>query len=229
MDIQLVAHPHCPEADRLQKAVVTAMQALGMRPEAPARIAVDSLLTGPQLFVAGNDIRPCFPTPKGKPCPVCETLHDSPDSELIRWHLAKQLGRKTVLFICTGNAVRSQMAEAITNHMLGDRWAAFSGGIFPMPPWKPIVKVLKEIGVELVDCRAKFIELFFHCEFDVIVSLCSNGDDFCTAFPGGGKREYMPFDDPLTSPFFGIGDLARTRDLRDDMIGRICPYLGGFP
>lgn len=229
MDIQLVAHPDCPEADKLQHAVMQAMQALGIPAQAPKRINVVSLITGPQLFVAGNDIRPCFPTPKGKPCPVCESLHDSPDIELIRWHLAKMLGRKTVLFICSGNAVRSQMTEAIVNHKLGDTWAAFSGGIFPMPPWKPIVKVLKEIGIDAVDCKAKFIELFFGCDFDVIVSLCSNGDAFCTAFPGGGVRKYMPFDDPLTSPFFGIGDLARTRELRDDMIRRICPYLEGFP
>jgi arsenate reductase len=229
MDIQLVAHPDCPEADRLQRDVVLAMKVLGMPEKVPTRIGLASLITGPQLFVAGSEVYPCLPTPHGKPCPVCEAMHDSPNIELIRWHLARALGRKTVLFICSGNAVRSQMAEAIINHRLRKQWAAFSGGIFPMPPWKPVITVLKEIGIDADDLKPKHIEMFLGCDFDAIVSLCSNADEFCTAFPGEAVRKHMPFDDPFTSPFFGFGDLGRARDLRDDMISMICPYLGGIP
>jgi protein-tyrosine-phosphatase len=96
-----------------------------------------------------------------------------------------------------------------------------------MPLWRPVAQALEEIGIATQGSKPKHIDLFLGCRFDVIISLCSSADEFCTAFPGGGRRKHMPFDDPFTSPFFGIGDLNRTRKLRDDMRRHICSYLGG--
>ena len=225
MDIQLIARPGCPDADTLLSTVTLAMKALGMPPDTPIRRSVASDGAGLQLLVDGTPVRPYFLGEEGTPCPVCRTVHEIPDIEVIRWHLAEALGRKTVLLLCTGNAVRSQMAEAIVNHMLGDKWAAFSGGIFPMALWKPVVKVLKEIGIEAHGQQSKCIELFLNCRFDAVISLCTSADDFCDAFPGPCLRKHLPFDDPVISPFFGVGDLDRTRDLRNDMTNRLCHYL----
>ncbi|MDO8959180.1 MAG: arsenate reductase ArsC [Rhodocyclaceae bacterium] len=229
MDIQIIARPDCPAAEALQESLALAMQALRMPPDWPIRLDVAPAVACPELRVDGVLVSPCFPAKDGVACPACGATHDNPDVEIIRWHLAAALGKKTVLLLCSGNAVRSQMAEAIVNHVLGDQWAAFSGGIFPMMLWKPVVQVLKEIGIDARNRKSKHIELFLGCHFDVIISLCSNADDFCTAFPGQGVRKHMPFDDPMTSPFFGFGDLGRTRDLRNDMRNSLCDYLRGIP
>lgn len=229
MDLQIIARPDCPDAAALQESLALAMQALRMPPDWPIRLDVAPSVAAPELRVNGTPVHPCFPAKVGAPCPICGVAHDNPDIEVIRWHLAEALGYKTVLFICSGNAVRSQMAEAIVSHVLGDSWAAFSAGIFPMTLWKPVVQVLKEIGIDARGRQSKHIELFLDCRFDVIISLCSNADDFCTAFPGQGVRKHMPFDDPVTSPFFGVGDLGRTRDLRNDMRNSLCDYLRSIP
>ncbi|MBU3990224.1 MAG: hypothetical protein KKC27_13785 [Gammaproteobacteria bacterium] len=224
----MIARPDCPAAEELQGSVAMAMQALGIPPDVPIRASEPSPDQCLQLLVNGAPVCPCFPSKNAVNCPACGEIHDNPDQEIIRWHLAQALGRKTVLFICTGNAVRSQMAEAIVNHFIGDKWAAFSGGIFPMMLWKPVVQVLKEIGIDARNRQSKYIELFFDCNFDAVISLCANADDFCTAFPGQSVRKHMPFDDPVTSPFFGVGDLGRTRDLRNEMRDKICQYLGAI-
>lgn len=227
MEIRLLAQPDCTAAEELRCELGFAMALLGIPENFPVRQSSDATVNSPRLFIDGDLVRPCLSDQGQISCAACLTQHSIPDREVVRWHLARSLGRKTVLFICSGNAVRSQMAEAIVNYFLGGEWAAFSGGLFPMPLWKPVAQALKEIGIELTGSKPKHIELFLGCRFDVIVSLCSSADEFCTAFPGQGRRKHMPFDDPFTSPFFGIGDLSRTRKLRDDMLARILPYLGG--
>lgn len=227
MEIRLIAQPNCTAAEELRRELDSAMAMLGIHGDFPIRQDTDAAVNSPRLFIAGDLVRPCLPEHGQVACGACLTTHRIPDREIVRWHLARAIGRKTVLFICSGNAVRSQMAEAIVNHYLGNYWAAFSGGLFPLPPWKPVAQALKEIGIQTAGSKPKHIELFLGCRFDVIVSLCSSADAFCTAFPGQGRRKHMPFDDPFTSPFFGSGDLGRTRTLRDDMLKRILPYLGG--
>lgn len=227
MEIRLVAQPNCTAAEELRCELSFAMAMLGIPENFPILQSSDASVNSPRLFIDGELVRPCLPEHGQISCPACLTMHSIPDREIVRWYLARSIGRKTVLFICSGNAVRSQTAEAITNHYLGKEWAAFSGGLFPMPLWKPVATALKEIGIELNGSKPKHIELFLGCRFDMIISLCSSADEFCTAFPGQGRRKHMPFDDPFTSPFFGIGDLNRTRKLRDDMRNRILPYLGG--
>lgn len=225
MEIRLVAQPNCSAAEELRCELSFALAMLGIPENFPIQQSSDASVNSPRLFIDGELVRPCLPDHGQVACSACLTTHSIPDREIVRWRLAHFLGRKTVLFICSGNAVRSQMAEAIANHFLGKEWTAFSGGLFPLPLWKPVARALKEIGIELNGSKPKHIDLFLGCRFDVIVSLCSSADEFCTAFPGAGRRKHMPFDDPLTSPFFGIGDLDRTRKLRDDMRNRILPYL----
>lgn len=227
MEIRLVAQPNCCTAEELRCELGFVLAMLGMPENFPIQQSSDPTVSSPRLFIDGNLIRPCLPEHGQVSCAACLTTHSIPDREIVRWHLARSLGRKTVLFICSGNAVRSQMAEAIVNHFLGQEWSAFSGGLFPLPLWKPVVTALKEAGIEPTGGKPKHIELFLGCRFDVIVSLCSSADEFCTAFPGQGQRKHMPFEDPFTNPFFGVGDLNRTRKMRDDMRNRILSYLGG--
>ncbi|MBS3936424.1 MAG: arsenate reductase ArsC [Sulfuritalea sp.] len=227
MDIRIVAQPNCSAAAELHRELRQAMRMLGIAERLPIRLSSDPSVNSPRLFIDAARVRPCLPEHGQIGCAACLTTHSIPDREIVRWHLARALGRKTVLFVCSGNAVRSQMAEAIVNHFLGREWAAFSCGLFPLPFWNPVAVALEEIGIAPTGCKPKHIELFLGCRFDMILSLCSSADQFCTAFPGEGRRAHMPFDDPFTSPFFGIGDLNRTRKLRDEMRAALLPYLGG--
>ena len=228
MEFYLAIRPDCPSSHELQQNVAAAMRDIGISSDLPVSQLAGSA-SCPQLIINGMSVCSCFPKKAGSPCPLCGVVPDIPDAEVIRWNIARALGRKTVLFICSGNAVRSQMAEAIINHTLGHTWAAFSGGIMPMQLWKPVIQVLQEIGIDANDRKAKHIEIFLGCRFDLIISLCSDADAFCTSFPGEGVREHLPFNDPMTSSFFGVGDVTRTRKLRDDMKNRLCAYLGGLP
>lgn len=228
MDIRLRAPPACVVATGMQQALAQAIDMLGLAACVP-NIEHDASLTSPELIIAGENVQPCLPDQGLIDCPTCARAHAVADREIMRWHLARAARRKTVLFICSGNAVRSQMAEALTNHFLRGQWAAFSGGIHPMPLWQPVISALREIGVDANMHKAKHIELFLGCRFDVVISLCASTDAFCTAFPGGGWRRHIPFEDPFTHAFFGIGDLERTRKLRDAMCARILPFLSGEP
>src|SRR3990170_2440197 len=87
---------------------------------------------------------------------------------------AKARGFKTVLFVCTGNAARSQMAEAIVNHRLGDVWAAFSAGTIPMMVHPMAAAVMTEKGIDMKGKSAKHIDSFQECAFDLVVLLCSD-------------------------------------------------------
>lgn len=229
MEIQLSAQPGCPFASELAGRVSSALRILGMQSTDYPLLQNASSSFCPLLTINGTEITWRSSLKAETACPVCGSMVGIPDVEIIRWHIASALGRKTVLFICSANAVRSQMAEAIVNHCMIPNWAAFSGGILPMQLWPPVVQVLQEIGADASAGKAKHIELFLGCTFDAVISLCSDTDEFCTAFPGDGARMHMPFDDPMTHSFFGIGDIARTRKLRDDMRKKICHCLGEIP
>lgn len=228
MELQISARPDCPFTAELAGRVSSALSIPGVQPTV-SPLPDNTSSSCPLLTINGTEVTSCGPSNNDTACPVCGAMVTVPDVEIIRWHIARALGKKTVLFICSANAVRSQMAEAIVNHCMGKQWAAFSGGILPMQLWPPVVQVLQEIGADASAGRAKHIELFLGCHFDVVMSLCSDTDGFCTAFPGDGVRIHMPFDDPMTNSFFGIGDTARTRKLRDDMQQNICDCLGGIP
>ncbi|MGC1403719.1 MAG: arsenate reductase ArsC [Thermodesulfobacteriota bacterium] len=139
------------------------------------------------------------------------------DLELIRYQKARAEGRKTVLFICTANVVRSQMAEALVNHFLKDEWAAFSAGFLPLEVHPMVKKVLHEIGIDVSLKKSKHLDTFKDVKFDKVITLCSDADEVCAYYPGLTEWEHIPFQDPALShpPIFGGS--GRFRKLRDEM------------
>ncbi len=165
------------------------------------------------------------------------TMRDAKDNlsiselELARYKAAKSAGMKTILFVCSGNSVRSQIAEALVNHIFGERWAAFSAGIVPIPVPKSLVKVMLESGIDISHCKGKHVDTFRDCEFDRLVVLCSDVDRICPIFPSCGQQEYMIFDDPLSSSImsggFSFGFARAFRRLRDRMEQALTAYMKG--
>jgi len=104
--------------------------------------------------------------------------------------------KKSVLFICTHNAARSQMAEAILNKLYGDRYTAFSAGTDPTQIDPFVVLVMREIGVDVSDCRSKGLSLFKNSNMDYVITLCDQAKESCPYFPGGIEHLHKGFSDP---------------------------------
>jgi arsenate reductase len=103
---------------------------------------------------------------------------------------------KKVLFLCTGNSCRSQMAEAIVNARLGDRWQAFSAGTKPAGFVHPrALEALREIGIQHQG-RSKQADEFRGVDFDLVVTVCDSAAEECPIWLGKGKRVHHSFPDP---------------------------------
>lgn len=150
------------------------------------------------------------------------------DAELLRHRAARTANIKTILFVCSGNAIRSQVAEALVNHAFRGSWAAFSGGIIPMEMPKEVSIVMQEIGIDTTSQHSKQVAIFSQCYFDRVIILCSDADRVCRILPMCGKQEHLHFEDPLASLLsggivFSLG--SALRELRDEMHRTITEYL----
>ena len=101
-----------------------------------------------------------------------------------------------VLFLCTGNSCRSQMAEGLTRALKGDVIEAYSAGIETHGLNPNAVKVMKEIGIDISGQKSENIADFKDIELDVVVTVCSHAHETCPIFPGNAKVVHTGFDDP---------------------------------
>jgi arsenate reductase len=122
----------------------------------------------------------------------------------------------TVLFLCTHNSARSQMAEAFLNHLCGDRFKAESAGSTPTGINPYVAKVMAEIGIPLTNHRSKSVNEFQGRAFNYIVTVCDSARETCPFFPGE-KEIHKPFSDPAA--FTGNEEeiLTNTRKVRDQI------------
>ena len=101
-----------------------------------------------------------------------------------------------ILFLCTGNSCRSQMAEAWTNKLKGDQFEAYSAGVAPKPVDPRAVKAMGEAGIDISGQKSKDIDSLADMEFDYVVTLCDNAKESCPFFPAGTRMMHRGFDDP---------------------------------
>lgn len=138
------------------------------------------------------------------------------------------MNKHRVLFLCTGNSARSQMAEAIVNNKLGEKWAAFSAGTQPAGRVNPLaVQALVEIGIDHQG-TPKTIEQFRNSPFDLVITLCDDAAQNCPVWLGQGKRMHIGFPDPAEATGSDDEKMAVLRSVRDDIQARILPVLVEF-
>ena len=104
--------------------------------------------------------------------------------------------KKRVLFLCTANSSRSQMAEGIANHLWSDQMEAFSAGTQASFVNPAAIEVLKEIGIDISKQRSKNLSEFDGQSFDYIITLCGDANETCPLYIGGTKKIHIGFDDP---------------------------------
>jgi len=101
-----------------------------------------------------------------------------------------------VLFLCTGNSCRSQMAEGWARHLKGNVIEAYSAGIETHGLNPHAVKVMAEAGVDIANHRSKHLDEVKHIPFDYVVTVCDHAHESCPLFPGRTKVVHVGFDDP---------------------------------
>ncbi len=135
--------------------------------------------------------------------------------------------RPRVLFLCSGNSARSQMAEAFLRKHAPDRFESFSAGLTPQPINPLVVRAMEEVGVRLDGHRSKSVrEYLGQLCFGHLVIVCDEAKKSCpTTFPGVAQVHHWPFDDP--SDFAGSDEekLVGIRRVRDEIEARIKAWL----
>jgi len=133
------------------------------------------------------------------------------------------MGKRKVLFLCTGNSCRSQLAEAIVNHRVGERWEAVSAGTKPAGYVHPkALAALAEVGIEH-NGRSKLADEFRGTDFDLVVTVCDSAAEECPIWLGKGKRVHHSFPDPAKTD--AMHDF---RTVRDDIEREIISLLESY-
>src|SRR3990172_5753113 len=133
--------------------------------------------------------------------------------------------RKRVLFLCTGNSARSQMAEAVVNARMGDRWQAFSAGVEPSGQVNPnAIRALAEIGIQHIR-ESKHVERFIDDDFDLVVTVCDDAAENCPVWLGRGKKEHLSFPDPAKAEGTDEAVMGGFRKVLGDIVEKIPKLL----
>jgi arsenate reductase (thioredoxin) len=130
--------------------------------------------------------------------------------------------RKRILFLCTGNAARSQMAEALANGFHGDVVDAVSAGSRPTGWVHPLaVQAMEAVGVDIKAAESKSAEKFINDPFDVVVTVCDSAAQDCPMWPGAKRIEHWPIVDPSYGPDDPATRYDRFVATRDELRRRI--------
>jgi arsenate reductase len=133
-----------------------------------------------------------------------------------------------VLFLCTGNSARSQMAEAFLRKYAGDRFEVFSAGLEPSVINPLTIQVMEETGVDMTGHFAKGLDTFLgKVHFAYLITVCSKAEEKCPIFPGMGQRLHWPFDDPAAFQGSQAEKLAKFRQVRDEIEEKVKEFAQG--
>ncbi|WP_350998427.1 metalloregulator ArsR/SmtB family transcription factor [Shewanella sp. TB7-MNA-CIBAN-0143] len=106
--------------------------------------------------------------------------------------------KKSVLFLCTGNSARSQMAEALLRNKAADQFDVFSAGTSPEQVDVRTIEAITRFGIDAGDLVSKHLQTFAGKDFDYVITLCEKANNECRSYPGAGKQLAWDFPDPKT-------------------------------
>jgi len=134
---------------------------------------------------------------------------------------------KRVLFVCTHNSARSQMAEALLRHHGGDRFEAFSAGTEPRSLHPFAVRVMAEIGVDISEQLSKSVDQFVDEPFDFVITVCDQAGEACPLFPGAIEQLHWSFSDPSAVEGSEEERLEAFHRVRDEIAARVRDFVSG--
>ncbi len=130
-----------------------------------------------------------------------------------------------VLFLCTENACRSQMAEGLVNHDLAGRVQAWSAGVRPSRVNPRAIKVMAELGLDISRHRSKPVAELAGEQFDLVITVCDQSQQECPIFPGDTEVMHVGFPDPARATGTEAEIMAVFRQVRDALRSQLVPLL----
>ena len=130
-----------------------------------------------------------------------------------------------VLFVCTGNSARSQMAEAITADLGGPAFDVHSAGTHPGTVNPLTIRVLSEIGIDWSSARSKSVGVYLDQSFDDVITVCDQAREACPVFPGGRASLHWGFEDPAAAVGTDAERLAVFRRVRDEIRASVARFI----
>jgi arsenate reductase len=137
------------------------------------------------------------------------------------------MDKRRVLFLCTGNSARSQMAQGLVNRFMRGQWEAYSAGTNPAGYVHPLaIQVMAELGIDISTQRSKSVSEFRDIDFDLVIAVCDDAAQNCPLWLGGGQMVRIGFPDPAALETGAQdGHLALFQQVRDDIRKRVLRYL----
>ncbi len=131
-----------------------------------------------------------------------------------------------VLFICTGNSARSQMAEALLRDIGGEEYEVYSAGTAPQNEVNPFaIEVLQERGISVDGLKPKRVESLGEEHFDIVVTVCDNARETCPFYPYANQTLHWSLEDPAAFQGSYAEILFKFREIRDDIERRIRKFI----
>ena len=129
--------------------------------------------------------------------------------------------KKRVLFICTHNSARSQMAEGFLRRVAGDRFDVYSAGTEATHVRPQAIEVMAEIGIDISGQTSKTLQQYLPERWDYVSTVCDDANESCPVFPGTSDRSHSSFPDPSKATGTDAERLQVYRDVRDQIARRI--------
>ena len=133
--------------------------------------------------------------------------------------------KKRILFLCTANSCRSQMAEGLINNFLGNKITAFSAGTNATNVNPTAIEVMQEIGIDISKHQSKNLTAFDGQSFDYVITLCGDANETCPLFIGGTKKTHIGFDDPAKAEGTKEEVLREFRRVRDEIKAKLTAFF----
>jgi arsenate reductase len=136
--------------------------------------------------------------------------------------------KKKILFLCTGNSARSQMAEGLTRHLSHESIEVHSAGLEQKGLNPFAIQIMDEIGIDIRGQKSKLIDPVLLTQIDLIITVCDNAGEHCPMTPPGIRRLHWPLHDPAKATGSETEIAIQFRTVRDDLKKRIESLLGDF-
>lgn len=139
--------------------------------------------------------------------------------------------KRRVLFLCTHNSARSQMAEGLLRYLAGDRFEVFSAGTEATHVRPLAIMAMAEIGIDISKQQSKTLDRYLNDPFDEVITVCDTVAEACPIFPGRAHRQHWSLEDPSKATGSEAEQLAVYRTVRDELRARIEQELlsdGGY-
>ena len=133
--------------------------------------------------------------------------------------------KEKIIFICTGNACRSQIAEGIMRQLAGDKFDVFSAGSYPTKIHPMSIKVMNNIGIDISSHTSDPISSFLNENINIVVTVCDKANKACPVFPGKVERIHWSIEDPFRGWRSDPDDLVNFNKTRNDLNERIKNFL----